>query len=563
MNRVLECVPNFSEGRDPAVYHAIADAMRQVDGARVLDVDPGASTNRTVITLAGEPAAVIEAAFKGIQKASELIDMAKHEGAHPRMGATDVCPLIPIAGITNEEAVQLAHTLAKRVADELGIPTYLYERAAQEPKHKSLASIRAGEYEGFAQKILKPEWKPDYGPAVFNAKSGATVIGVRDFLIAYNVNLNTQSVRRANSVAFDVREAGRIKREGNPVTGTIVRDAEGNPVREPGTLKAVRGIGWYIEEYGIAQVSMNLTNLSITSLHEAFQACVDSATARGMRVTGSELVGLVPKKSLVEAGRYFLKRQNRSTGVDERTLIHIAVKSLGLDELGPFDPDQKVIEYKLGEGQGPSLVSQPVDQFTATVASESPAPGGGSVSAVIAGLGSSLGGMVANLSANKRGWDDKVPLFSERADALEALRMQLLSLVDEDSQAYEGVLEAMQLPKATEEEKTARQAAIERANQQAAEVPLRIMETALEAYPHLAFLAENGNPNAITDVGVGALATYAGVQGAGLNVQVNLSGVSDVAARGLLDERRKTALKEAKVARDAVMTIVERVLAEA
>jgi glutamate formiminotransferase/formiminotetrahydrofolate cyclodeaminase len=459
--------------------------------------------------------------------AAELIDMRKHKGEHPRMGATDVCPFVPIRGISNEEAVALARQLAERVAKELDIPVYLYEYAATEPKRKSLANIRAGEYEGLAEKIKQKEWKPDYGKAKFNPQSGATVIGVRDFLIAYNVNLNTTSVRRANSVAFDVREAGRILREGDPVTGKVVLDDKGEPVRVPGMLKHCRGIGWYIEEYGIAQVSMNLTNIHETPLHEAFEACCTSAQARGMRVTGSELVGLVPLQSLLNAGKHFLRKQGRSAGVSERELVHIAVKSLGLDELAPFDPQKRVLEYCLAAGEKPGFGALSIRQFLDEVASESAAPGGGSVSGIVASLGAALGAMVANGSANKRGWDHRAAEFSETAEPLQAIKDQLVKQADADTAAFNRVMEAYALPKDTEAEKTTRAQAIEAANQGATLAPLNIVKTCAKALPFIYKMAESGNPNAITDVGCGSLALHAAAHGAALNVRVNLGSIAD------------------------------------
>lgn len=525
MPRLLECVPNFSEGRNRAVIDSIARAMGEVDQVKVLGVDPGASTNRTVITIAGEPEAVIEAAFRGIKTAAELIDMRKHTGEHPRMGATDVCPLIPIEGISEDEAVELANQLAQRVGEELGIPVYLYEAAAKSPERESLAEIRSGEYEGFAEKIYSPQWAPDYGPQEYNAKAGQTVIGVRKFLVAYNINLNTQSVKRANSVAFDIREKGRVKRVGNPITGEIVRDEAGNPVREPGMLKKVRAIGWFIEEYGFAQVSINLTDLDVSPLHKVFEAAEKSCYNRGLRITGSELVGLIPKKALVEAGKYFLERQNRSQGVDETTLIQVAVKSLGLDELGPFNPEERVIEYALKQDEPAALTALSARDFANEVARESPAPGGGSVAALVGSLGVALGAMVANLSANKRGWEERIPEFSRLAVDLQAIKDRLLELVDADTDAYNAVMAAYRMPKSTEAEQTTRNKAIEAANQHAARVPLQIMETVNSAFPLMKSIVEEGNPNSITDGAVGTLALHAALHGAALNVRINLDGI--------------------------------------
>ncbi len=528
--RLLECVPNFSEGRNQEIINEIVSAIGEVEGVYVLDVDPGKSTNRTVVTFVGEPESVIEAAFRGIKKASELIDMSKHSGEHPRMGATDVCPLIPISGITIEEAVQLSHKLAERVGKELGIPVYLYEYSATSPERKNLAVIREGEYEGLPEKIKKPEWKPDYGPQEFNPKSGATVIGVRDFLIAYNINLNTKSVRRANSVAFDLREKGRIKRKGNPITGEIVRDESGKPVRIPGVLKGVKAIGWYIEEYGIAQVSMNITDIKKTPLHVAFEEACKSADRRGLRVTGSELVGMVPKQVMIDAGKYFLKKQNRSRGVPEEEIIFIAVKSMGLDELYPFDPTEKIIEYKLEKLRNKGkkfLVDLNIKQFANTVASESPAPGGGSVSALLGTLGASLGSMVANLSANKRGWDDKVDYFSEFAEKLQNIKQKLLHIIDEDTEAFNSIMQANKLPAKTPEQKEEKKKKIQEATKYAVNVPLKTMELCVESYPLIQEMIENGNPNSITDALVGALSAIAGFNGAKLNVLINLKDIED------------------------------------
>lgn len=553
MKKIIECVPNFSEGRDLAVIKQITDAISSVDGVSLLDVDPGASTNRTVVTLVGAPEPVIEAAFRGFAKAAELIDMSKHSGAHPRMGATDVCPLIPIANVSDEEAIEYAHKLAKRVGEELNIPIYLYEKAATRPDRQNLAKIRAGEYEAFAEKIYTADFKPDYGPQEFNAKSGQSVIGVRGFLIAYNVNLNTQSEKRANSIAFDVREKGRAKRE----KGKKVMGADGKPVMEPGKLKSVKGIGWYVEEYGIAQVSMNLTNISITPLHEAFDACVESAYNRGMRVTGSELVGLLPKKCLIDAGKYFLKKQNRSLGISESELIHIAIKSMGLDELKPFDPKEKVIEYAIEEANSQKLVNLSVKDFNDLTASEAPAPGGGSVSALCAALGASLGGMVANLSANKAGWNYRVGEFSPWAEKAQALKDELLYLIDADTEAFNLVLEAMRMPKGSKAEKAARGAAIEAANKGAAQIPFRIMETAFQSYELLMEMAQNGLAASITDAGVGALCTHTGIVGAGLNVRINLGGIKDEAFKTEMREAVARISAESAEQQAAIMAVVE------
>jgi glutamate formiminotransferase / formiminotetrahydrofolate cyclodeaminase len=540
MPKLIECVPNFSEGRDKNVIRQITEAIKSVDGVSLLDVDPGASTNRTVVTFVGPLEATVEAAFRGIQKASELIDMRKQKGAHPRMGATDVCPFIPVSNVTWEEAVACAKQLGKRVGEKLKIPVYLYEKAAKEQTRSNLSIIRAGEYEGFFEKIKRPEWTPDFGPAVFNEKSGATVIGARDFLVAYNVNLNTKSVRRANSVAFDVREQGRIKTEDGTPSGKKVLDADGEPIRIPGMLKHVKAIGWFVKEYGIAQISMNLTNISETPLHTAFDACVEAASKRGLRVTGSEIVGMVPKKCLLDAGRYFLRKQHWSEGVSEEELIDIAVRSMGLNELKPFDPKEKVIEFKIASDSKKSLQKMDLREFCNETLSDSPAPGGGSVAALMGALGASLGGMVANLSAGKRGWDDKLQFFSDWAVKAQQLKDELLSLVDDDAAAFNKVIDAFALPKGSTEEKNARAAAVESATRYAAEVPLKVMETALKSYELLSEMAEKGNPNSISDVGVGALATRACIEGAALNVRINLAGLKDEKVKTtLLDKVRK------------------------
>jgi glutamate formiminotransferase/formiminotetrahydrofolate cyclodeaminase len=537
MQKLIECVPNFSEGRDPNIIRQITDAIQTVENVSLLDVDPGASTNRTVVTFVGSPDAAVEAAFRGIKKAAEVIDMRKHKGAHPRMGATDVCPFIPVSNISWDEAIDCAKRLGQRVGEELKIPIYLYEQAARDKSRSNLSVIRAGEYEGFFEKIKQPEWKPDFGPAVFNEKAGATVIGVRDFLVAYNVNLNTKSVRRANSVAFDVREQGRTKTEEGTPWGKPLLDANGEPVRIPGMLKHVKAIGWFVKEYGIAQVSMNLTNIDETPLHLAFDACVEAAASRGLRVTGSEIVGMVPKKALLDAGRYFLRKQRWSEGVSEEELIDIAIRSMGLSELKPFAPREKVIELKIESAEEqPSLAKMNLREFCNETLSDSPAPGGGSVAALMGALGASLGGMVANLSAGKRGWDDKIHYFSEWAVKAQQLKDELLSLVDEDSAAFNKVMDAFGLPRESAEEKAARSAAIEKATKHAAEIPLKLMETASRSYELLAQMGDKGNPASVSDVGVGALATRACIEGAALNVRINLAN--------LKDENFKSALQE-------------------
>jgi len=557
MPKLIECVPNFSEGRDLNVIKQITAAIEAVEGVSLLDVDPGASTNRTVVTFVGSPEAAVEAAFRGIQKAAELIDMRKQKGAHPRMGATDVCPFIPVSDVSWEEAIACANQLGKRVGEELKIPIYLYERAAKDPLRSNLSIIRAGEYEGFFEKIKQTQWKPDFGPAVFSERSGGTVIGVRDFLVAYNVNLNTKSVRRANSVAFDVREQGRFKTDDGTPTGKKVLDEKGEPIRVPGMLKHVKGIGWFVEEYGIAQVSMNLTNISETPLHAAFDACCESAEQRGLRVTGSEVVGMLPKKCLVDAGRFFLRQQQWSEGAAEEELIDLAIRSMGLSELKPFDPKDKVIEYRIEKAAEKSLVRLNLRQFCNETLSDSPAPGGGSVAALMGALGASLGGMVANLSAGKRGWDDKLEYFSEMAVRGQQLKDELLFLVDEDTAAFNKVMAAFGLPKESAEEKAARSKAIQSANKYAAEIPLRVMETASKSYELLAAMADKGNPASISDVGVGLLATRACIDGAAMNVRINLSSVKDENAKSVLQEQMDRISRESEERFQAARQIVE------
>src|SRR5881392_2423050 len=540
MQKLIECVPNFSEGRDLAVIRQITGVIESADGVSLLDVDPGASTNRTVTTFVGNPNAAVEAAFRAIKKAAELIDMRKHKGAHPRMGATDVCPFIPVSNVSWEEAIDCANRLGKRVGEELKIPVYLYEKAAKNESRSNLSVIRSGEYEGFFQKIKQPEWKPDFGPAVFNEKSGGTVVGVRDFLVAYNVNLNTKSVRRATSIAFDVREQGRVKTEDGTPSGKPILDSNGEAVRIPGMLKHVKAIGWFVKEYGIAQVSINLTNIEETPLHVAFDACIESAARRGLRVTGSEIVGMVPKKCLVDAGRYFLRRQRWSEGASDEELIDIAIRSMGLSELKPFDPKEKVIELKIeSTEQKPSLVKMNLRELCNETLSDSPAPGGGSVAALMGALGASLGGMVANLSAGKRGWDDKLEYFSQWAVKAQQLKDELLRLVDEDTVAFNKVMAAFALPKQSVEEKAARTAAVESATKYAAEIPLKVMETAAKSYELLTEMAEKGNPASVSDVGVGALATRACIEGAALNVKINLAQLKDEKFKGALAQRMR------------------------
>lgn len=527
---ILECVPNFSEGRDRRVIEAIADAIRAVDGVKLLDVDPGASTNRTVYTFAGSPEDVLEAAFQAAKVGSEMIDMSRHHGEHPRFGALDVCPLVPIAGITMEDAAGLAHKLGERLGAALGLTVYYYGAAAMRPERIDLSDVRSGEYEGLVDKLTRPEWAPDAGPSQFNPRSGATAVGARDILIAYNVNLNTTSVRRANSVAFDVRERGRIKRKGDPITGEIIRDGEGNPVYEPGILKSVKAIGWFIEEYGFAQVSMNLTDTKQTPIHSAFDATCEKAAERGIRVTGSELIGLIPLEAMREAGRFFLRKQRRSCGVSDRELIKVAVKSMGLDELGPFDPKQKIIEYAL-EKPTKKLVDMTVTGFVEETASESPAPGGGSIAATMGALGAALATMVANLSSHKRGWDDRWEEFSDWAERGKAFHDRMLALVDADTDAFNALMAAFGLPKGTAEEKAARTTAIQAATKLAIEVPLEVMQVAADSMVVIEAMVSIGNPNSVTDAGVGALAARSAVIGAHLNVKVNCSGLKDEAFR--------------------------------
>ncbi|MGN6293883.1 MAG: glutamate formimidoyltransferase [Chitinophagaceae bacterium] len=536
MKKIIECVPNFSEGNDLLVIKQITDQIESVEGVRLLNVDPGKATNRTVVTFVGSPEAVIEAAFLAIKKAGELIDMSKHTGEHPRMGATDVCPLIPIANITMEETAEYARQLAERVGKELTLPVYLYEAAQADKSRSNLSVIRAGEYEGFFKKITLPEWKPDYGPAIFDARRGATVIGARDFLIAYNINLNTTSTRRANAIAFDVREAGRVKME----NGKKVLDSEGKPVPIPGTLKSVKAIGWFIEEYGIAQISMNLTNINVTPVHIAFDEVCHKAEARGIRVTGSELVGLVPLQSLLEAGRYFLKKQKRSTGVSEKELVRIAVKSMGLDELSPFKPEERVIEYLLQDKTDSKLINMSLTAFADETASESPAPGGGSIAAYVGALGAALATMVANLSSHKKGWDERWEEFSNWAEKGEQYKARLVGLVDADTRAFNRIMQAFGLPKSTDAEKTARHAAIQEATRYAIEVPFQVMQTAYESMEVIKAMAETGNPNSVSDAGVGALCARASVMGAFMNVRINASGYDDkVFVADIIDRGRK------------------------
>lgn len=547
MKQLIECVPNFSEGRNPDTIKQITDAIESVEGIKLLNVDPGKGTNRTVVTFVGEPLQVVEAALRAIKTAGSLIDMSKHTGEHPRMGATDVCPLIPIANISMEETAKYAQQLAKRVGEELKLPVYLYESAQSNPARKNLSVIRAGEYEGFFQKIKHKDWKPDFGPAVFDAKRGATVIGARDFLVAYNVNLNTTSTRRANSVAFDVREQGRK-----------TKNEQGVEVLQAGTCKSVKGIGWYIPEYGIAQVSMNLTNINITPVHIAFDECVKSAYNRGMRVTGSELVGLIPLKAMTDAGKYFLQKQNRSVGVSQDELVRIAVKSMGLDELTPFEPRKRIIEYLLEDELSSPLINMNLRAFADETASESPAPGGGSIAAYAGALGVSLATMVANLSSHKPGWDARWKEFSTWAEKGQLVKDELLKLVDEDTRAFNHIMAAFGLPKGTDTEKKARTEAIQSATKYAIEVPFRVMELSLKSFDVIKAMAETGNPNSVSDAGVGALCARAAVYGAYLNVKINAASYTDKRYTTRKLKKAKEMLDKAKELERKVLSIVER-----
>ena len=565
--RIIECVPNFSEGRNLDIIKDITDAIESVEGIKLLDVDPGAATNRTVVTFVGEPEAVLEAAFKGVRRAAELIDMRQHHGAHPRMGATDVLPLIPVAGVTLEECAEMARGLARRISDELGIPTYCYEAAAFTPERKNLAVCRAGEYEALPEKMGTPGKAPDFGDRPFDedaARTGATAVGARDFLIAVNFNLNTTSTRRANAIAFDVREKGRPAREGGKLTGKPLKDENGNPVMIPGTLKGTKAIGWYIDEYGIAQVSMNITDTSATPLHVAFEEVSRAARERGIRVTGTEIVGLVPKKAIVEAGKYFLRRQQRSLGIPEHEIVRIAVKSMGLDELKPFDPAEKVIEYMLDAGteSREKLIGMSCRRFAEETASESPAPGGGSISAYMGALSAALGTMVANLSAHKAGWDDRWEEFSDYAVQGNELMEKLLHLVDEDTEAFNRIMAVFAMPKGTEAEKAEREKAMEAATLYATEVPLRTLETAYQVFPLLKAMASKGNPASASDAGVGALAARAAVRGALLNVQINAAQLKNrEKAEELVGAGRSIAAKAAE-AEEEILTIVENIISK-
>lgn len=558
--RIVECVPNFSEGRDKEVIRQIVAAIESSGGVKVLDVDPGEATNRTVVTFVGDPESVVGAAFAGVKRAAELIDMRRHKGAHPRMGATDVLPLIPIAGITLEECAALARDLAKRIADELRIPTYCYEAAAFRPERKNLAVCRAGEYEALPEKLNHAETAPDFGARPYDegvARTGATTVGARDFLIAVNFNLNTTSTRRANAIAFDVREKGRPVREGNPITGKVVKDADGNPVMRPGTLRATKAIGWFIEEYGIAQVSMNITDISVTPLHAAFDEVCRKADARGVRVTGTEIVGLVPKRALVEAGKYFLRKQHRSVGIAEEEIVRLAVKSMGLDDLKPFKPEEKVIEYLLeAQVEKKRLIDMTCKGFAEETASESPAPGGGSISAYMGALGAALGTMVANLSSHKAGWDDRWEEFSDWAEKGQTVMQELLHLVDEDTAAFNRIMAVFAMPKSTDEERAVRSAALQEATLYATEVPLRTMRAALAVFPIVRAMAEEGNPNSVSDAGVGALAARSAAFGARLNVRINAAGLKDRAKADALTAEADALAAEAARLEAEVLEIV-------
>ena len=530
MNRIIECVPNFSEGNNTDIINQIANAIKSVEGVQLIDIDPGKATNRTVMTFVGPPEEVCEAAFRAVKKASELIDMSKHKGEHPRFGATDVLPLIPVKGITMEETVEYARKLGKRIGDEMGIPIYFYEFAATEEKRRNLASCRAGEYEGLQQKIADPAWKPDFGTSEYTEvvhKSGAIALSARNFLIAYNVNLNTTSTRWANSIAYDIREKGRVKREGNPLTGKIVKDVHGNKVYTPGLLKGVKGIGWYIEEYGIAQLSFNITDITVVSMHQVFEVACERAALRGIRVTGSELVGVIPLKEMLDAGKYFLRKQKRSTGISDEEILKIAVKSLGLDELAPFDPQKKIIEYLMEDTSRKKLIDLSVRQFTHETASESAAPGGGSISACMGAMGAALGSMVANLSAHKKGWEDRWEEFSNWADKGKICQDELLRLVDMDTQAFNAIMDAFGLPQKDEADKLKRTETIQRATRNAMEIPFRVMQVSYESMEVLMAMAKTGNPNSVSDAGVGALAARAAVLGATLNVRINAGSLND------------------------------------
>lgn len=563
--RIVECVPNFSEGRDRNVIRQITDVIEACEGVRLLDVDPGEATNRTVVTFVGEPEAVVEAAFRAVKKAGEVIDMRRHHGAHPRMGATDVLPIVPVSGITLEECAMLARSLAERIADELRIPCYCYEAAAFRPERRNLAVCRAGEYEALPDKLADESKAPDFGARPYDesvARTGCTAVGARDFLIAVNFNLNTTSTRRANAIAFDVREKGRPQREGNPVTGKIKLDADGKPLMRPGTLKSTKAIGWFIEEYGIAQVSMNITDINVTPLHAAFDEVCRCAQARGLRVTGTEIVGLVPKRALLDAGRHFLRKQQRSVGIPEEDILAIAVKSMGLDDLRPFVPEEKVIEYLLdAEKKGTkNLTGLSVKAFADETSRESPAPGGGSVAAYMGALGAALGTMVANLSAHKPGWDERWDEFSRQAEEGMMLETELLRLVDEDTAAFNRIMAAFSMPKGNDEEKRLRSEAIQQATLFAARVPLETMKASFKVFDLCRSMVETGNPNSVSDAGVGALAARAAVIGAGLNVKINASSLEDTeTAKALVEEADNLIRESVKAEADIIKKVEEKI----
>ena len=561
---IIECVPNFSEGRDKGVIRQITDVIEQVEGVKLLDVDPGEATNRTVVTFVGEPDAVVEAAFQSVKKAGELIDMRQHHGAHPRMGATDVLPLVPVSGITLEECAALARKLAERIANELAIPCYCYEAAAFTPERKNLAVCREGEYEALPDKLSVKEKAPDYGARPFDegvARTGCTAVGARDFLIAVNFNLNTTSTRRANAIAFDVREKGRPQRQGNPIIGKPVLDADGQPVMIPGTLKATKAIGWYIQEYGIAQVSMNITDINQTPLHVAFDEVCRCAHNRGLRITGTEIVGLVPERTLLEAGRYFLAKQHRSAGIPKQDILTIAIKSMGLDDLKPFIPQEKVVEYLLeADQQKNRLVDLTVKEFAHETARESPAPGGGSVSAYMGAMGAALGTMVANLSSHKPGWDERWEEFARYAEQGMAIQEELLHLVDEDTEAFNRIMAAFGMPKGNEEEKRLRSAAIQEATLFAAQVPLQTMKVAMRVFPLCRAMVEKGNPNSVSDAGVGTLAARAAVLGAGMNVKINASSLKDKAKAAELIAEADRLIAQANSLEEEIRVMVDQVI---
>ena len=557
--QLIECVPNFSEGRNMTIINQITDVIKAVKGVKLLDVDPGEATNRTVVTFVGEPKPVLEAAYQAVKKAAAIIDMRQHHGAHPRMGATDVCPLVPVAGITLEECAELARQLGRRIGEELHVPVYAYEAAALKPERKNLAVCRKGEYEALAQRFGDKAEQPDFGPCEWTeatARSGATAVGARDFLIAVNYNLNTTSTRRANAIAFDVREKGRPKREGDKVNGKPLKDENGKTIMIPGTLKGTKAIGWYIDEYGIAQVSMNITNMRQTPLHIAFDEVCRCAANRGLRVTGTEIVGLIPKSALIDAGKYFLRKQQRSVGIAEEEIVKIAIKSMGLDDLKPFVPKEKVIEYMLEDDNSPKLVNLTCRGFAAETASESPAPGGGSIAAYMGTLGAALGTMVANLSSHKPGWDDRWEFFSDWAEKGQNLIDRLLYLVDEDTEAFNRIMAVFGMPKGTDEDKAARASALEEATLYATQVPLKTMHTAIEVFPLIRMMAEEGNPNSVSDAGVGALAIRAAVLGAQLNVKINAAGLKNRAtADKLIAEADQLAAEACTLETEVLKTV--------